>query len=118
MSGKLTRNGITIRRGDSFNIVMQFKAANENFDLTNSEIRMSVRNPQNGKLLFPDKKAELINAKEGKSRLCITAQDTSVTPGEYETDIQIILPNGDVHTIYPQDLCKPAYFVITPDVTS
>ncbi len=118
MSGKLTSNGITVRRGDSFNIVMQFKTPYQNFDLTNSEIRMSVRNPQSGKTLFPSKSAEIIDASGGKARLVITAADTNVAPGEYETDIQITLPNGDVHTIYPQNLCKPAYFIITPDVTA
>ena len=118
MSGKLTSHGITIRHGDSFNILMQFKTPQQNFDLTNSEIRMSVRDTEKPQNPIISKTAEIIDSVNGKARLVITAQDTNINIGEYETDIQITLPNGDVHTIYPQNLSKPAYFIITPDVTN
>ncbi len=34
-----------------------------------------------------------------------------------ETDIQLTLKNGDVHTIYPQNVNAVAYFKLTPEVT-
>lgn len=35
----------------------------------------------------------------------------------YVTDIQITFANGEVHTIYPQDINKVAAFIVSKNVT-
>ena len=92
MAGIMTPAGITIRRGDSFDILMNFKSGNKNFDLTECKIKMTVRDSDNKEIFSKD--GEIISAANGTT-----------------------LKNGDVHTIYPQNVNAVAYFKLTPEVT-
>ncbi len=115
MAGVMTPAGITIRRGDSFDILMNFKAGNKNFDLTECQLKMTVRDSDNNELF--SKEGEIISAAAGTARIKLTPAETDANPGNYQTDIQIIFKNGDVHTIYPQNVNAVAYFKLTPEVT-
>lgn len=115
MAGIMTPQGITVRQGDSFDIIMNFKSGRRNFDLTECHIKMAVRN-DNNEVIF-SKDGEIIAAASGTARIKINPDDTNNSVGTYKTDIQLTLKNGDVHTIYPQNLNAVAYFKITPEVT-
>ena len=38
-------------------------------------------------------------------------------PGVYKTDIQLPLKNGDVHTVFPQEINQVGAFIVTEEVT-
>lgn len=115
MAGIMTPQGITVRKGDSFDILLHFKLGNHNFDLAECQITMTVRDDANS-VLFT-KLGEIIFAASGKARIHLTPDETGFAVGNYKTDIQIVFKNGDVHTIYPQNINAVAYFKLTPDVT-
>ena len=115
MVGTITSKGITVRKGDSFNIILQFKHSEQPMELTDCVIKLGVKDKFN-KLMF-EKVAEIIDSSNGKARILLSSKETLINVGEYKADIQITLKNGEVHTIYPQDLNKVAYFRITDQVT-
>ena len=115
MVGTITSKGITARNGDSFNIILQFKHSETPMDLNDCTIKLGVKNPAD-KIMF-EKIAEIIDATTGKARIVITPEESSIAVGEYKADIQITLKNGEVHTVYPQDINKLAYFRITEQAT-
>ena len=85
------------------------------FDLDACSVKMSVKN-ETGQLLL-SKTGEIFASAEGKARLKLTAADTNLVPGTYRTDIQVTFKNGDVHTVFPQDINQVGALIITPDVT-
>lgn len=116
MAGQMTRNKIVVRKGDSFDIVMQFRHGElQPMDLSQCLLKMSVRR-QDGDLLFT-KSGEVIDVLSGKARLKLLPDDTDVEPGVYKTDIQLTLKNGDVHTVFPQEINQVGVFVVTEEVT-
>lgn len=115
MTGILKSQGITVRQGDSFTIVIRFKTPKETLDISGAQIKMSVRD-QEDKLLF-SKSAVITDALSGLAAIELTPEDTCLAPGDYKTDIQITFADGQVHTIYPQHIHKVAYFRVTTDVT-
>lgn len=115
MVGTITPKGITVRKGDSFNIILQFRHSEIPMDLSDCIIKLGVKN-QAGKIMF-EKQAEIIDVASGKARIVITPNESSIDAGEYRSDIQITFKNGEVHTVYPQDINKLAYFKITEEVT-
>lgn len=117
MVGIMNNKGIIVKRGDCFDILMNFRdKKHSNFALDDCAIKMSVKNPETNKLLF-SVNAEIISAAEGKARIPLKARHTNNPAQDYVCDIQITLKNGDVHTVYPQDITKPGIFRITEDVT-
>lgn len=115
MTGVLKPYSIVIRQGDSFNILLHFKTETKDLNLENCLLKMSVKDG-NDKLVI-DKTGEILENHSGKARIKLTAEDTSIKCGDYKTDIQIRMENGDVHTVYPQDVNKTAVLRITPHVT-
>ena len=115
MSGKMTSKGITIRRGDSFTIIMRFHAESGDFDISNAAIKMAVRDADDNLLL--DKAGIVSDATRGLAAIELTPQDTAIAVGSYKTDIQITFANGQVHTIYPAEVGAVAYFNITEEIT-
>lgn len=114
MTGMMTRNGILIRQGDSYDIVMHFKSKNgEDFDISGAEISLNVKSE--GELLFCVA-GELVEPTHGKALIKILPQHTSVDVGKYEANIKVVFANGDVHTIFPQDITKNAVFEISEGV--
>lgn len=118
MVGRIMPQFIEVRQGDSFTIPLQFKGCNGYIDLTNSALRMQVRNRIDNKIMFT-KTGSIDDAKKGKASLVITPSDTKnlVVNGDYITDIQITFGNGEVHTVYPGDVSKVAAFIISQNVT-
>lgn len=116
MAGQMTRNKIVVRKGDSFDVVMQFRHGElQPMDLSQCFLTMSVRR-QNGELLFT-KIGEIIEVLSGKVRLKLLPKDTDIDPGVYKTDIQLTLKNGDVHTVFPQEINQVGAFIVTEEVT-
>ena len=115
MSGILNSRGITVRKGDSFTIVLRFKTEQGLLDISNAKIKMDVKDMDN-KLLF-SKAGQITDALNGLAGIELTPQDTNLEEGDYKTDSQITYANGQVHTIFPQDINKVAYFKVTGQVT-
>lgn len=115
MSGILNSRGITVRKGDSFTIVLRFKTEQGLLDISNAKIKMDVKTMAD-KLLF-SKIGEITDAVNGLAAIELTPQDTNLDVGDYKTDIQITYADGQVHTIFPQDINKVAYFRVTSQVT-
>lgn len=115
MAGVILPNMIIVRKGDSFDIVLQFRTDDKPWNLTDCTVKMTVRNNEE-KVLF-SKSGEIFDVSGGKVRLKLLPADTNITPGDYKTDIQIKLKTGDIHTVYPGDVNKVAVFRITPEVT-
>ena len=116
MAGQMTRNKIIVRKGDSFDIVMQFKHGDiQPMDLSQCSLKMSVRH-KTGELMFT-KDGEMIDISSGKVRLKLLPADTNIEPDVYKTDIQLTLKNGDVHTVFPQDVNQVGAFIVTEEVT-
>jgi len=116
MAGQMTGNKIIVRKGDSFDIVLQFKHGDmQPMDLSQCALKMSVRDRDN-ELMFT-KDGEIIEVLAGKARLKLKPSDTDMVPGIYKTDIQLTLKNGDVHTVFPQDIHQVGAFIVTEEVT-
>ncbi|MBO7556832.1 MAG: BppU family phage baseplate upper protein, partial [Alphaproteobacteria bacterium] len=111
MTGMMTRNGILIRQGDSYDIAMHFKSKNgDDFDISGAQISFNVKNES--ALLFAIA-GELVEPKRGKALIKILPQHTNIDAGKYEANIKIVFANGDVHTIFPQDITQNAVFEIS-----
>lgn len=115
MAGVILPFMIIVRRGDSFDILMQLRHDEKPMDLTDCVLSMTVKN-QSDRVLFT-KEGEIFEPLSGKARIKLTPEETNNEVGDYRTDIQIRLKNGDIHTIYPGDVNKIAVFRITPEVT-
>ncbi len=116
MAGLMTANSILVRRGDSFDIVMQFKDKNGiPLDISESKIVLSVQDSD--KILKFKIIGEIIDAANGKARIKILPKHSKQEAGIYGANIEIILKNGDTHTIFPQDLTSNAIFQISEEVS-
>lgn len=117
MTGRILQNSnvIEVRQGDSFTIRLQFKKGCEVIDLTSSRVTMQVRNEAGDVLL--DKLATEVDLANGKVALILTPSDTSFEVGDYNTDIQIEMPDGSINTIFPADVNRVGIFRITEQVT-
>lgn len=115
MSGILNSRGITVRRGDSFAINFHFTDNIGDMDLKDTQLKMCVKKEDGSKVL--EKNGVISDAARGLASIELTPADTDIEADEYLTDIQIKLSDGQVHTIFPQDINSLAYFIITPHVT-
>lgn len=115
MVGTITNKGITIRQGDSFPLKLYFKDEHGPKDITGSTVLMQVRNSNN--VLVISKEGVIENAEQGEVLLSLEPNDTNIELGDYVTDIQITDKNGNVNTIYPQNVNSVAFFRITAQVT-
>lgn len=115
MAGVLTPKGMTVRKGDSFTIILHFKICEGDIDVTGCSLKMSVRN-DSGDIMF-SKDGIISDAKNGIMTIDLTPEDTDIEVGDYKTDIQMTFADGRVHTVYPQNVNSVAYFRITEEVT-
>ena len=117
MTGRIIQssNVIEVRQGDSFTIRLQLHKCCEPIDLTDAVATMDVKNEAN-KVLF-SKKAEVVDAVNGKLAIILTPVDTDIPVGDYVTDIQIKMSDGSVNTIFPADVNKLGTFRVTEQVT-
>lgn len=115
MVGILTPAGITVRKGDAFNIILQFRHDETPMDLEGCIVRMAVKDLDNKPVI--NKTGEIFESAGGKVRIALRPEDTNIEAAEYKTDIQITFKNGEVHTVYPQNVAAVAYFRVTEEVT-
>ena len=118
MVGKIMPNYITVRQGDSFTILLQFKDDKNFTNINNSVLKMYVKNKMSNKNVLV-KHGTIDDAENGKAHISIVPEDTlKLSPAdEYITDIQITFANGETHTIYPQNINTVASFIISQHVT-
>ncbi len=117
MAGYVTQNGIVVRQGDSFDILLQFRnGRGKTLDIEGWSVKMSVFDENKKELKFT-KEGEIIDAAAGKARIELKPADTALAVGDYVTDIQVTTDQGDVHTIFPQDINRVGFFRITEQVT-
>lgn len=117
MAGYMTPSGIVVRQGDTFDILLQFRAGKgKEIDISGWRIKMSVYD-QTGKKLQFTKEGEVFDALSGKARIELKPEDTGIEVGDYITDIQVITDQQDIHTIFPQDINRVAVFRVTGQVT-
>ena len=115
MTGRIIKNLIEVRQGDSFPINLQISKNNKPVDLTGFSLLMQVRDKDNN-LMFAIKGTE-VEATNGKIALLITPEQTKIAVGDYYTDIQLTGADGSVNTIFPANVNQVATFRITPQVT-
>jgi len=115
MTGRIIKNLIEVRQGDSFPINLQISKNNKPVDLTGFSLLMQVRDKDNN-LMFAVDGTE-IDVTNGKIALLITPEQTKIDVGDYKTDIQLTGADGSVNTIFPANVNQVATFRITPQVT-
>ncbi|MBQ9732068.1 MAG: hypothetical protein IJV97_03160 [Alphaproteobacteria bacterium] len=117
MSGRIVAhsNLIEVRQGDSFNIIVQIKKSHHDFDMQGSSLRMQVRDYEDNLLI--DKTALNAETDTGKMVFILTPQDTNIPVGDYKVDIELVLPDGAINTIFPTNINKIGVFRITEQVT-
>ncbi len=114
MTGIMTHDGILIKQGDSYDIVMHFRSkCGKDFDISGANVTLNIKSGENN--LFSIE-GEIIEPAKGLAVIKITPQHTSVEAGVYEANIKAVFANGDVHTIFPQDITKNAVFEIVQGV--
>lgn len=118
MSGNIIipANIIEVRQGDTFIISFQVKKDCSAYDLDGSIITIKA-NDKATNLTVLEKTAVGVDMVNGKMALVIDPQDTeNIAVGDYECIIKITFQNGDVHTIFPEDVRKIGIFRVTPKV--
>ena len=115
MTGTMTPNGILVRRGDSFDIAMHFKHKDGTpLDISGAQIFFDAKDNEENIVLHIS--GDITDATEGRAVVKITPQHSKLDVGTYEANIKIIFANGDVHTIFPQDLSRNAMLQISEGV--
>ena len=114
MTGLINSRGITVRQGNSFAIIMRFKLPDSDLDISGMKLQMRVRDEQGNLIL--DKAGAVSDAVHGTAVIELTPQDTDLPLGQYKTDIKATFADGQVHTIYPQNINAVAYFKVTEEV--
>lgn len=115
MAGNILPNLIEIRQGDSFDMPVHFKSDGKDLDITGFLLKMQVRDNA-GKIII-SKVGSISDALRGRACISLSATDTNIAVGDYVTDIQVTFANGQVHTIFPQNINAVATFRITEQVT-
>lgn len=118
MSGNIIvpANIIEVRQGDSFDIYFHLKKDCKDYELTGTLVAMVVKDKVDGRLIF-EKTAENVDIAKGKMMLSIYPTDTNnLQLGDYETQIRVIMPDGKIHTIFPDDPKKIGTFRVTKQV--
>lgn len=118
MSGNIIvpSNIIEVRKGDTFVINFQINKGCSGVDLEGSTISMCARNKATNAVVL-DKQAVGVDMAKGKMALVIEPKDTqNITVGDYVCVIKIAFSDGNIHTIFPEDVKKVGIFRVTPSV--
>ncbi len=117
MAGYMTSNGIVVRQGDSFDILLHLRdSRSKDVDLSGCVLRMTVKDQEKNKVMFTAE-GEILDAGKGKAVIALTPKNTDIEVGDYVCDIELKFANVAVHTIYPQQVGKVGVFKITEQVT-
>jgi len=115
MTGRMIKNLIEVRQGDSFAVVVHLLQNGTDVDLSDSIGRMQVRKID-GTLVWA-LEAAVISAAEGKILFEITPELSGIEAGDYQCDIQIEMPDNSVNTIFPSNVNQTGIFRITKQIT-
>ncbi len=115
MTGFINSRGITVRQGNSFTIIMRFKLPDGDLNISGLALQMCVRD-DNDKIIL-NKSGAVSDAAHGTAVIELTPQDTNLPLGQYKTDIKATFADGQVHTVYPQNINAVAYFNVTEEVS-
>lgn len=117
MTGKMSREGIIVRQGDSFDILLHFrKKDGSDFDITGCSLKMTVKKEKEETPIFTAE-GIILDGLKGNAIIKLSPENTEVPVGDYVTDIELHLQNGDVHTIFPENLARTGIFRVTEDIT-
>jgi hypothetical protein len=109
-----------IRRGDSAAIDLVFYDDDENgikTDITGVQIYFTIRVPTDGEIVLQKITSLHEDPINGISNIELSYIDTDLEPRTYSYDIQIIMPDGQVHTIFPLDPNITGKFFVKKGVT-
>lgn len=115
MVGRMIKNLIEVRQGDSFAITLHLYKDNADVDLSGATVRMQVRN-NSGSLVW-ELCATPLQENQGKMLLLITPEHSNIATGDYKCDIQLETPDGSVNTIFPANIHQLGIFRVTEQVT-
>lgn len=116
MSGTINGSMITIRQGDSYVLNLELTKDCKPLDVTGFSCVMQVRTEDDDDLIT-SVEAVPVDAAHGKIALMFSPENTNIELGNYVCDIQLTSNNGEVHTIWPNDVNKIGTFRITRQVT-
>lgn len=107
----LTRGTLEIFRGDSvlwhFTVVDRF---GNPVDLTGASIYLTVKDSEESTSEIIAVAGSLTNPREGQGSFYIPPGSTAISPGVYVSDIELVLPTGDIRTLFKGS------FVVKSDV--
>ena len=115
MTGRMVKNLIEVRQGDSFVIVVHLLQNGTNIDLSDSVGRMQVRK-NTGQLVW-ELEASVISAEDGQILFEITPELSNIDVGDYQCDIQLEMPDNSINTIFPTNVNQVGTFRITKQIT-
>lgn len=115
MTGRIVNNLIEVRQGDTYVINVDLKKGCCPIDLTGASLLMQVRD-DGGSLMFECEGTD-VDVLKGKMALILTPAMTSIEVGDYNTDIQLTTADGNINTIFPENVNAIATFRITEQVT-
>ena len=117
MVGRMNLNTIEVRQGDNFNIILQVRdKEGEPISILDGSVLMQVRNIETNALIFSIN-GDIIPERQGVARIKITPKHSKYEVGNYATDIQVTMPNDDIHTIFPKNINQIGTFRITRQVS-
>ncbi len=115
MTGRMIKNLIEVRQGDSFVVVVHLLQNGTDVDLSDSIGCMQVRDSDG--LLIWEIEAAMISAEEGRILFEITPEKSSIDVGDYQCDIQLKMSDGSVNTIFPANVNQIGILRITKQIT-
>ncbi len=116
MTGTINDNIISVRQGDSFALNLAIGCDCQPLDLTGATLLMQVRDKDTNALIFGVSGTD-VDVAHGKMVLLLTPEMTAIAVGDYVCDVQLTLPDGEVHTVYPANVGQVATFRVTRQVT-
>jgi len=104
LNGQNNRS-IEVYKGDYLTIDITVLDANKNpVDLTDATAIFTARTRENSSAYVIQKELTITNPTEGEMRLELTSAETNQTPMSYPADIELILSDGTVKTIWKSTL--------------
>lgn len=113
MACRIINNKIFIKSGDSTKILLDF-----NIDIAGASVSFSVKpNIELAEYIIQKIITNHNDASNGLTQINLSSEDTNIEVGEYVFDIQINLPGGETHTVFPSDPLQTGKFIVTKGVS-
>jgi|GEM_PF-2141923 len=113
MSFELINNGIFIKQGNTASFDLKF-----NIDITGSTIYFTAKKELKDKIPLISKLIiNHLDPVNGLTTIDLAKEDTNCRTGKYLFDIQLALPDGQVHTVFPKGARQMGELIITPTIT-